>query len=39
MIIDPSNPTNFNGTKSELEIQILFWILAAGKTGIGARRN
>jgi thermostable 8-oxoguanine DNA glycosylase len=38
MIIDPSNPTNFNSTKSELEIQILFWILAAGKTGIGAAK-
>lgn len=32
MLIDPTNITNYKCTNAELEIQILFWILVAGKT-------
>lgn len=35
-MIDPSNITNYNLNDTELEEHILFWILAAGKTGSGA---
>lgn len=31
--IDPDNVTNFDATNEELELQILFWICAAGKNG------
>ena len=32
-LIDPANITNFNLSKDELELQILFWVCAAGKNG------
>ncbi len=31
--LDPDNITQFDATKEELELQILFWICAAGKNG------
>lgn len=33
-MIDPINITNFNLSKEQLEEQLLFWILAAGKNGV-----
>lgn len=32
-LVDPDNITNFDLTKDELELNIIFWILAAGKNG------
>ena len=37
-LLDPKNITNFNADKSELELMILFWILAAGKNGVTAAK-
>lgn len=31
--VDPDNITNFNLNESELELNIIFWIFAAGKNG------
>jgi len=36
--IDPDNVTCFNLDKEGLELQILFWIFAAGKNGHTAAR-
>ena len=33
-LLNPKNITNFKADKSELELMILFWILAAGKNGV-----
>lgn len=35
-MIDPTNITNYNLTNKELEEHILFWVTAAGKTGVVA---
>ncbi len=35
-MIDPTNITNYNLTDHELEEHILFWVAAAGKTGVVA---
>lgn len=37
-MIDPSNITNYNLTKAELEEILLFWICAAGKNGTTTAR-
>lgn len=37
-MIDPSNITNYNLSSSELEENILFWILAAGKNAMTSSR-
>jgi hypothetical protein len=37
-LLDPKNITNFKADKSELELMILFWILAAGKNGVTAAK-
>jgi hypothetical protein len=37
-LIDPINITNFNCSNSQLELQILFWICAAGKNGVTSAR-
>ena len=34
--IDPKNITNFKADDFELELMILFWVLAAGKNGVTA---
>lgn len=38
-MIDPSNITNFNMNKNELEEVLLFWVLAAGKNAKVASRK
>ena len=38
-MIDPSNITNFNMNKNELEEVILFWVMAAGKNAKVASRK
>jgi hypothetical protein len=38
-LIDPKAITNYNCTKSQLELQILFWVCAAGKNAKNASRS
>jgi thermostable 8-oxoguanine DNA glycosylase len=37
-LIDPINITKFNSSKFDLELQLLFWICAAGKNGVTSAR-
>ena len=37
-LVDPTSVTNYNCSYEELELLILWWILAAGKNGITSAR-
>lgn len=38
-LVDPENITNFNSSKLELQLLILFWVCAAGKKAKTAAKN
>lgn len=37
--VDPTNITNFNQSEEELQLVILFWLLAAGKNALTSAKN